>query len=120
MNNTLLRAKFIYKFALFILLAKITRNIDFIITDFIRTAENQNKRFKEGKSLCDGYKKISYHQKARAIDLVIIDKVGNPIWEHVKEYDILGEIWKSLGGRWGGDWFKEGKTKFNDVYHFEY
>jgi len=122
MNNTLLRAEFNYKFALFTLSAVIIHKINFIVTDFIRTAIEQNKRFKEKKSLCDGYKKISKHQKARAKDLVIIDKKGNPIWEHIPEYDKLGEIWSSIAGKenWGGTWFKEGKTTFNDIYHFQY
>jgi len=120
MNNTLLRAEFNFKFAQFTLYAIGVKKINFIITDFHRTAIQQNKRFNEKKSLCDGHKKISYHQKWRAKDIVIIDKNGNPIWGHTPKYDILGEIWKALDGRWGGDWFKEGKTKFDDVYHMEY
>lgn len=119
-NNTLLRAEFNYKFALFTLYAVVIKKVNFIIMDFYRTTAQQNKRFTEGKSLCDGYKKISYHQKWRAKDIVIVDDKGNLIWGHVSEYDILAEIWKALGGRWGGDWFKEGKTKFDDCFHFEY
>jgi len=24
-----------------------------------------------------------------------------------------------MGGVWGGRWYKEGKTPFDDIYHFE-
>lgn len=120
-NNTLLRSEFGSKFALFTLCAIILHGIHFVVIDFHRTAIAQNKRFKKGGTLCDGYKKISYHQRRRAKDLVIIDKKGGRlIWKYVPEYDTLAEIWKGLDGRWGGDWFKEGKTTFNDIYHFEY
>ena len=119
-NNTLLRSEFGYKFALFTLYARDVKGINFIVIDFHRTAPEQNQRFKEKKSLCDGYKKISYHQKRRAKDLVIINAKGRLIWGHVPEYDILAEIWKGLKGRWGGDWYIKGKTKFDDCYHFEY
>lgn len=118
-NNTLLRAEFVLAFAIFTINANY-KGINFIVIDFHRTAKQQNKRFKKGGTLCDGYKKISYHQKRRAKDLVIIDAKGRLIWEHIPKYDILAEIWKGLDGRWGGDWFKEGKTTFNDIYHFEY
>lgn len=119
-SNTLLRSEFGYKFSLFTLYAREIKGINFIVIDFHRMAPEQNKRFKDKKSLCDGYKKISYHQKRRAKDLVIIDAKGRLIWGHVPAYDILAEIWKGLKGRWGGDWFKKGKTKFNDIYHFEF
>ena len=118
MNNTILRSNFEYKFALLTFYAR-TFGISFITTSFLRTAEEQNKRFKKGKSLCDGYKKISKHQLGRARDIVIIDSEGNPIWEHIPEYDRLGKLWEQIGGVWGGRWYKEGKTPFDDIYHFE-
>ena len=118
-NNTIRRSEFGHKFAFLTLHAFVEYGINFVVTDFHRTASEQNKRFKKGGSLCDGYKKISYHQKRRAKDLVIIDAKGRLIWGHVLEYDTLARIWKGLDGRWGGDWFKKGKTTFNDIYHFE-
>ena len=117
-NNTLLRAKFEHTFAIFTFYSR-SRGISFITTSFLRTAEEQEKLFKEGKSGCDGKTRISKHQKGRARDIVIIDKNGNPIWDYITDYDVLGELWEQLGGKWGGRWFKEGKTKFNDLYHFE-
>ena len=119
-NNTLLREEFGHKFALFTLYAKDIKGINFIVTDFHRTVSEQNKKFKKGMSLCDGFKKTSYHQKWRAKDIVIIDKKGELVWDHVSEYNILAGIWKELGGRWGGDWYIDGKTDFDDCYHFEY
>ncbi len=36
----------------------------------IRTAEDQNKIFKEGNSKMDGFEKKSYHQSGNAIDII--------------------------------------------------
>jgi len=88
-------------------------NIDFIITTFYRTAEEQNKLYKEGKSKCDGYKVKSRHQLWRAVDVAVL-RDGNIIWEG-DEYTRLGEYWESLGGTWGGRW----KEPSGDLYHFE-
>ena len=35
----------------------------------IRTAQEQNRLFMDGKSKCDGYDKLSYHQTGNAIDV---------------------------------------------------
>ena len=125
MSQTDSRIKFLFKFALLTFYAHL-RGIRFIVFCHTRTAEEQNQRFKEGKSLCDGYKKISKHQQDRAKDLVILDKDNQPEWDHNPEkeigleYDILGNFWtKVCKGVWGGTWYKEGKTKFDDCYHFE-
>jgi len=118
-NNTLKRHEFIYKFALLTLYASL-KKIKFIITDYIRTAEDQNKRFKEKKSLCDGYENVSMHQKARAIDVVVIDGQGKPLWDDFESYEILGRFWEGLDGSWGYRWYERGITKFKDYYHYEY
>jgi hypothetical protein len=81
---------------------------------FYRSAEEQNRLYKEGKSNCDGYKKRSKHQSWLAMDFVIIDDAGKPIWNHTARYELLGEIWERLGGKWGG------RFKSPDVFHFEY
>ena len=113
------RIEFFHRIALLVLYANL-KGIRLLPFRFYSTAEEQNKLFKEKKSNCDGYKKRSRHQQWRAIDFVIIDEKGNSIWKHIPEYDALGETWESLDGIWGGRWFKEGKTKFDDVFHFEY
>lgn len=120
-NNTLRRAEFNYKFAILTIYAKL-KGISFIVFRHDCTAEEQNQKFKEGKTLCDGYEKVSLHQLDRAKDLVIIDKKGNPIWKHVPEYDILAQFWQGLDEEcvWGGQWYIDGKTRFNDCFHFQY
>jgi len=124
-NNTLLRAKFEQLFSILTFYSR-SKNILFITFRFLVTAEEQNKLYQQGRTKpgkiitnCDGYKKVSAHQRGRAKDIVIIDSTGKLIWDHVPEYDILGELWEQTGGKWGGRWFKEGKTKFDDCYHFE-
>ena len=114
MNNTQKRIKFLKMFAAFTGMAAAS-DIDFIVTCFYRSAEEQNKRFNEGKSYCDGYTKKSKHQKWLAIDIVIIDETSQCIWARVPEYERVGQLWKDLGGTWGGDW-----ESLNDVYHLEW
>jgi len=114
--NTLYRNEFNYKFGLLSVWAEV-KEIKFIVFTYIRTAKEQNKRFLNGLSYCDGYKNVSMHQKDRARDLVIIDDEGKPKWDHVPEYDVLANFWKDIGGVWGGDWEHK---KFDDCYHFEY
>ena len=46
----------------------------------------------------------SLHELGRAFDLGGLPK-GHPLWP------VLGQIWESLGGRWGG--------RFGDEIHFE-
>jgi hypothetical protein len=43
--------------------------IDFAITEGLRTKEEQQRLFKEGKSKCDGINNISKHQEGKAIDI---------------------------------------------------
>lgn len=84
-----------------------------------RTAEEQKELFDQGKSNCDGYSKVSKHQQMLACDLAII-KDGQIIWEMCPEYEILGNWWRTNGGKWGKDFIdkKTGKP-LNDFYHFE-
>ena len=112
------RIKFEYNFAVLTIRAEI-KNIRFITTSFLRTAEQQNELFKKNLSKFDGHESKSKHQSGRAKDVVIVDKDGSLIWGHVPAYDILAEIWESLGGTWGGRWYIDGKTEFDDCYHFE-
>lgn len=57
-------------------------SIDFGIpaTGGYRTAQEQNRLFMDGKSKCDGYEKLSYHQTGNAIDVyAYVD--GKASWE---------------------------------------
>jgi len=114
MSNTAKRALFNYKFGMLSVYAGCI-DIRFIVTAYTRTAAEQSKLYKEGKSKLDGYKKKSYHQLDRARDIVIIDGNDMPIWEFTSNYTRLGEFWESLGGVWGGRW-----ESLKDCYHFQH
>jgi len=84
-----------------------------ICFSFYRTPEQQNLRYQDGKSDCDGYKIISKHQLWRAVDLAIVEG-GDCVWCRTLDYVKLGQFWKNLGGVWGGDF-----SKLDDVFHYE-
>ena len=116
MSNTIERVKFNQKFAMLTLHAMVN-GINFICTSYSRTPAEQNALFKRGRSKCDGYENISYHQRDRARDIAIIDGNGlivNDYGDH-PDYAVLGEVWEALGGRWGGNF-----ESFRDVFHYEY
>lgn len=95
--------------------------ISFLCTCFHRSAEEQNKRYQQGRTLegdivtnQDGYRIRSKHQNWEAWDILII-KNGEPVWPRSRDYETLGEIWKRiLKGIWGGDWRSP-----EDIYHFQ-
>ncbi len=116
MTNTQKRIKFLRLLARFISQAG-AEGIEFIVWTFYRSPTDQNYLYQQGRTRsgqiitnCDGYLTLSKHQSWLAVDLLIIED-GAQVWERTPEYERLGEIWVSLGGRWGGDW--------NDCYHFE-
>lgn len=102
---------------------------DFSITQGIRTAEEQNKLYRQGRTVpgaivtnCDGYKVKSNHQvKADGLgyagDIAVL--INNKItWEerYYKEVARTGRIlMQKYNIEWGGDW-----KNFKDLPHFEY
>ena len=75
-----------------------------------RTPAQQFELYQQGRTVvgkivtnCDGYKKISPHQRWRAADLVIVGEDGRLIWNASARYELLGQMWKDLGGKHGGD-----------------
>lgn len=121
MTNTEYRVQFSQKLAQLILQAH-AGGIRLMPYWIERSAEEQFKLFQQGRTTpgaivtnCDGYKKISPHQRWRAADLVIVGEDGKLIWDASARYALLGEMWKSLGGKWGGDF----KTPPRDLGHFE-
>jgi peptidoglycan L-alanyl-D-glutamate endopeptidase CwlK len=124
-----IRIQFLIKLAILFVYAHY-RGIHLIITDLYRSAEAQFQRYQQGRTTpgkivtnTDGYKKRSMHQFWRAADLLIMrfsEGEFRSIWSDRETYKELGEFWEKLEGRWGGRWFEEGKTKFDDVYHFEF
>jgi len=65
---------------------------------------------------CDGVKTLSNHQSGCAIDIVPLDKNGNPSWPDKSDgqWKIISDIMKIAGFQWGGDW-----AKFPDYPHYE-
>lgn len=90
------------------------KGIELMPFRFYATLEEELKNFNDHKSLIDPTEKPTKHMPWLAMDFVII-KLGLVVWERIPEYETLGEIWESLGGRWGGSWIT-----LNDPYHFEY
>jgi peptidoglycan L-alanyl-D-glutamate endopeptidase CwlK len=94
-------------------------DLDVIITQTLRTIEEQDALYEQGRSLPG---KIvtkakggqSYHNFKLAYDIAI--RVNGQIdWNNMELYKQAGELGVSLGLEWGGD-FK--KIKDND--HFQY
>ena len=92
--------------------------VDFSVYSGYRTAEEQNKLFKDGKSNCDGYKVESKHQSGLAIDVVGL--VGNKASWGQPTYQLIDVAFKRAAFlldvpiEWGGNW-----TTFVDMPHFE-
>lgn len=91
--------------------------VDFGVTSGLRTAEEQNELFKRGASQCDGYKKKSYHQSGKAVDLVGYFQ-GRVTWE-IKFYDDIGDAMIAAAKeldcplRWGCAWHIKDARQFN-------
>ncbi len=101
-------------------------DVNFIIYDFHRTEEQQLKRYRIGRTEpgsiitgLDGIINKSKHQSWHAFDILILGPQNRSRWNADAGYRVLGKFWESLGGVWGGRWYIDGKTKFNDVYHFQ-
>jgi hypothetical protein len=86
------------------------RGIKVFINELYRDALRQKQLYEQGKTQT----LRSLHMYGLAADLIVL-KDGKPVLDHVKEYDFLGELWESWGGRWGGRF-----TSLGDIYHFEY
>lgn len=102
---------------------------DFGITHGVRTAEEQNKLYQQGRTVpgkivtnCDGYKLKSNHQAKTdgfgyAGDIAIL--INNKITWEEKYYKELAnsarDLMQKYNIEWGGDW-----KNFKDLPHFEY
>lgn len=118
MTNTEKRSRFFHMMGKLIEFAS-DNNIKLICFEYFRSTEKQQKKFARGQSRCDGIKNKSKHFYWRAMDLAIL-KDGKIFWPYCEEYRLLGEYWESLGGTWGHRWYEQGKTDFDDIYHFQY
>lgn len=76
----------------------------------LRSAELQNELYRDGKSKCDGYHKISEHQEGKALDFyAFVD--GRASWEPLHLAMVAAAYLQAanmLGYkiRWGGLWSK--------------
>ena len=107
---------------------------DFLIVAGLRTAEEQNRLYQQGRTTqglkvtnCDGYKNKSRHQAksdgySHAIDIAIYDPniTGKIDWDSVNKYKAVVDVFKREAVKigfeieWGGDW-----TSFKDYPHIQ-
>ncbi|AGH56772.1 D-alanyl-D-alanine carboxypeptidase [Cellulophaga phage phi19:2] len=93
-----------------------------------RTAQQQNNLFHKRPKVTqlDGFKKKSYHQSGKAVDIFIYDEHG-ACWNCISKYKDVAKImkaefllmkeegkFKGENLEWGGDW-----TRFKDYPHFQ-
>ncbi len=105
-------------------LNELIKIMDVTIIEGVRSAETQNKYFKDGKSKLDGINKKSNHQLGKAVDLA-----PYPInWKESNRFYYMGGMVRGIAKqlnlkiRWGGDWDSDGETKdqtFMDLVHIE-
>jgi len=105
-------------------LNELIKVMDVTIIEGVRSAETQNKYFKDGKSKLDGVNKKSNHQLGKAVDLA-----PYPInWKESNRFYYMGGMIRGIAKqlnlkiRWGGDWDSDGETKdqtFMDLVHIE-
>jgi peptidoglycan L-alanyl-D-glutamate endopeptidase CwlK len=119
------------------------KGIAFALTDANRTTEEQQALFAQGRDMldlvnakrnraglapislkenayivtkCDGINNKSNHQSGCAVDVVPVDKRGNPYWPEsgAVQWLPIADAMKRAGFSWGGDW-----KQFPDFPHFE-
>jgi peptidoglycan L-alanyl-D-glutamate endopeptidase CwlK len=94
--------------------------INIIITQGLRTIEEQNElyaqgRTKPGKIVTNAKGGESYHNFGLAFDFAVLNADGSVNWKVDEKWKRVGQLGKSLGLEWGGDW-----KKFKDYPHFQY
>lgn len=91
---------------------------------FIRNAAMQAELYAIGRrgidgektvTDCDGVIRKSNHQPGQAMDITIVDDKGDVIYDEAP-YRKLAVFWKSLGGRWGGD-FTPAASR--EIWHYD-
>ncbi|ASA96819.1 M15 family metallopeptidase [Anoxybacillus sp. FSL W8-0104] len=93
--------------------------INIIITQGLRTIEEQNElyaqgRTKTGKIVTNARGGYSYHNFGLAFDFAILNADGSVNWNVDEKWKRVGALGKSLGLEWGGDW-----RDFPDYPHFQ-
>lgn len=93
--------------------------INIIITQGLRTIEEQNElyaqgRTKTGKIVTNARGGYSYHNFGLAFDFAVLNADGSVNWNVDEKWKRVGQLGKSLGLEWGGDW-----KDFKDYPHFQ-
>jgi LAS superfamily LD-carboxypeptidase LdcB len=88
--------------------------IDFKVICGYRSQQEQDRLYAQGRTTPG--KKVTWtrnskHNKGKAFDVAMLSH-GKVTWES-SEYQRLGQLGKSIGLTWGGDW------KSRDLGHFE-
>ncbi|WP_208746749.1 M15 family metallopeptidase [Aquimarina algiphila] len=91
----------------FIIKAEKELGIKLRVTSALRTWEEQTRLYNKGRSspgriVTNAKAGESYHNYGLAFDVVEI-KNGKAIWDN-PNWQKIGELGKSLGFEWGGDW----------------
>lgn len=91
-----------------------------IITSTVRTAEEQNALYAQGRTtpgnvVTNAKFGDSMHNWKVAIDFAPVDANGNIPWNNKALFAKIGEIGESCGFEWGGRW-----TSFLDLPHLQY
>lgn len=77
---------------------------DYLIDYALRSAQEQNRLFKEGKSKCDGYNIISAHQKGKALDVYFVEE--NKLVDPKAGWEYWHNLWIKRGGQPMIEWDK--------------
>ncbi|WP_438712313.1 M15 family metallopeptidase [Aquimarina muelleri] len=101
----------------FIIRAQKELGIQLRVTSALRTWEEQTRLYNKGRSapgkrVTNARAGQSYHNYGLAFDVVEI-KNGKAIWNN-PNWQKIGELGKSIGFEWGGDW-----KKMVDKPHFQ-
>lgn len=91
------------------------RGYDVMVFEGYRSPERQNKLYAQGRTqpgaiVTNARAGESFHNYGVAVDIVF---KGDSPWSPKHPWELLGQVGKSLGFTWGGDW------KFKDLPHFE-
>jgi len=75
--------------------------LNIYIFETYRSEERSNTLYKKGTGVRGGY---SFHNYGLAVDFVFKDNKGNWSWSNKYNWKRFGELAKSVGFTWGGDW----------------
>lgn len=97
-----------------------------MVTDGVRTLQQQQRLYQQGRGLAgpivthaDGLAVKSNHQMkadgyGHAVDMCFVVN-GRPSWDEGLPWKLYGEVAKSLGLDWGGDWRRPDKPHIEMV-----